>query len=141
MARIKLSFPLSFSFFTLLPIRITDLNYGNHVGNDAILSLLHEARMQYLKSFGYTELQFEGIGLIMRDVAIEFKAEVFYGEVVKAYVTTDDITKVGFDIYYKLVKDDAETVVAIAKTGMVGFNYNTRKVVSVPTEAVMKMKR
>jgi YbgC/YbaW family acyl-CoA thioester hydrolase len=139
MARIKLTLPQIFSFSTLIPVRITDVNYGNHVGNDAILSLLHEARMQYLKNAGYTELEFAGVGLIMSDVAIEFKAEAFYGDILKAYITADDFSKVGFDLYYKLVKGEAETVVAFAKTGMICFNYDKKKVTSVPKEAYEKL--
>lgn len=137
--RIKLSLLQNFSFSAKIPIRITDLNYGAHVGNDTVLSLLHEARMQYLKALGYTEFEFDGVGLIMRDVAIEFKAEVFYGDVIEAFVTAGEFSKVGFDLYYKLVKGEAETIVALAKTGMVCFDYGRRKVVSVPVEAARKL--
>ncbi len=72
----------------------------------------------------------------MSDVAIEFKNEVFYGDVLTASVIANDFTRVGFDIYYKLSKtiDDKETVVAIAKTGMICFNYTNKKVVAVPEE-------
>jgi YbgC/YbaW family acyl-CoA thioester hydrolase len=132
MARIRLQLPQQFTFFTLIPVRITDINYGNHVGNDAILSLLHEARMQFLNKSGYTELEFGGVGLIMSDAAIEFKGEAFYGDVLKAYVTVDEFSKVGFEIYYKLVKGEQETVVVLAKTGMVCFDYSKRKVTAIP---------
>src|SRR5690349_830578 len=102
MARIKLTLPGDFPFTTTIPIRITDLNYGNHVGNDAVLSLIHEARMQFLASHGYTEMQFAGVGMIMSDVAIEFKSELFYGDKVLASVAAGEISKVGFELYYKL---------------------------------------
>ena len=139
MARIKLTLPSNFSFSTLIPIRITDLNYGNHVGNDAILSILHEARIQYLKSFDLAELKFAGVGLIMSDVGIEFKAEAFYGDVLKAYVTANAFSKIGFDLYYKLVRGEPEEVVALAKTEMLCFDYDKRKIVAVPEQAVRTM--
>lgn len=139
MARIKLSLPSTFSFSTFISIRITDINYGNHLGNDAVLSILHEARMQFLKNLGYTELQFGGVGLIMSDVAIEFKSEAFYGETLKAYVTAGEVGKAGFELYYKLVNTDNETVVAMARTGMVCFDYGKKKVVAVPVEAAEKL--
>jgi len=141
MARIKLSLPESFSFSTTLPVRITDLNYGGHVGNDTILTLLHEARVQYLKSLGYSELHFAGASLIMADVAIEFKAELFYGDVLTAYVAAGEFTRVGFDLYYELLveKEGKEVTIAAAKTGMICFNYDTRKVVAVPQEVITKM--
>ncbi len=139
MARIKLNLPQTFSFSAKIPIRITDLNYGGHVGNDTVLSLLHEARMQYLKAVVYTEFEFEGAGLIMSDVAIEFKAELFYGDIIEAFVAIGEFSKVGFDLYYKLVKNNTE-IVALAKTGMVCFDYKRKKVVSVPEEAVRKLR-
>jgi len=61
MARIKIELPEKFSFETIIPIRITDLNYGNHVGNDTILSILHEARVQYLRHYDLEELDFAGL--------------------------------------------------------------------------------
>jgi hypothetical protein len=45
MPRLKLELPAGFPFRTTLTVRVTDLNYGNHLGNDALLGLLHEARV------------------------------------------------------------------------------------------------
>jgi acyl-CoA thioesterase FadM len=141
MPRIKIELPSSFSFSTLIPVRITDINYGGHMGNDAILSLIHEARMQFLRSFDYTELDFGGASLIMADVAIEFKKELFYGEAVQASVTAGDISKLSFDLYYKLEKEveGAWLTVATAKTGMVCFDYGKKKVTALPEEAKARL--
>jgi YbgC/YbaW family acyl-CoA thioester hydrolase len=143
MARIKLHLPENFSFSTEIPVRITDINYGGHVGNDAVLSLLHEARMQYLKHVGYTEMNFAGVGLLMTDAAIEFKGEAFYGDVLKAFVAVTEFSRVGFELYYKLVKkdDDGDAVVVLAKTGMVCFDYQKRKVASVPQAAIERLRQ
>lgn len=141
MARLKLIIPSQFSFTTQIPVRITDVNYGGHVGNDAILSIIHEARMQYLHANGYSEISFEGAGLIMSDVAIDFKNEVFYGDTIIAHVTANDFTKVGFDIVYKLekIKDDKTITVALAKTGMVCYDYQARRIAAVPEAAAAKL--
>jgi acyl-CoA thioester hydrolase len=140
MPRIKLELPQTFTFTTLIPVRITDVNYGGHVGNDTILSILHEARVQYLSNYGFSEMDFGGVGMIMSDVAIEFKHELFYGEIIMASVTAAEISKVSFEIYYKLEKETIEgkTVpVAYAKTGMVCYDYSKKKITAVP-EAVRK---
>jgi len=141
MARVKLQLPDHFSFTTNIPVRITDLNYGNHVGNDSLLSIIHEARVQFLKHFGLEELKFNGVDLIMSDVVIEFKSELFYGDVVTASVTATEFSKVAFEIYYKLEKEAGgkKTAVAFAKTGMVCFDYDTRKITAVPEEARIKL--
>lgn len=134
MARIKVELPAIFSFSTSIPIRITDLNYGGHVGNDTILSLIHEGRVQFLKQFGLEELKFAGVGLIMGDAAIEFKSELFHGDVVKVSVAATEFTKISFDLYYKLEKINGSTTepVAFAKTGMICFDYSRKKVVAIP---------
>jgi len=134
MARIKIDLPEKFPFSVSIPIRITDLNYGGHVGNDTVLSLIHEARMQFLQYYGYKELEIEGIGLIMTDVGIEFKSELFYGDTIKASVSVRDFSRIGFDLYYKLEKEaEGKTIlVATAKTGMICYNYSSKKIVKVP---------
>ena len=76
MARIKIDIPEQVIGTFTIPIRIADINYGNHVGNDAFVSIIHEARMQWLQQYRYTELKIEGIGLIMSDLAIEFKKRI-----------------------------------------------------------------
>lgn len=141
MERIKILIPESFSFSTIIPVRITDINYGNHLGNDSFLSLIHEARMQFFKQYGYTELQFAGVGLIMADVAIEFKHEVLYGDAVTIYVTANGFDKLGFDIFYKIivVKNGQEILAGKAKTGMICFDYSLKKKVAIPQKALDKM--
>lgn len=134
MSRIKIDLPEKFSFTTEIPVRITDINYGGHVGNDTVLTIIHEARMQFLKNFGYTELEFDGASLIMSDAGIEFKNELFYGDIVIASVAAGNFSKVSFDIFYKLEKtqNDKPILVASAKTGMVCYNYDKKKIVAVP---------
>ena len=134
MPRIKIDLPEQFSFSCTIPVRISDVNYGGHVGNDAILSILHEARLQFLKSYGWTEMDIAGVSLIISDVGIEFKGEAFYGEAIVAAVTAGEPTRVGFDLYYKLTKitGEKEVTVALAKTGMVCFDYQSRKVAALP---------
>jgi len=141
MARIKIELPEKFSFITSIPVRITDINYGGHVGNDTVLTIIHEARMQFLRSFGYKELEFEGVGMIMADAGIEFRNELFYGDVVIVSVVITEFSKAGFDIYYKLEKEAAgkKILVASAKTGMVCYDYDRKKIVAVPEKAKLTL--
>lgn len=141
MPRIKIELPGNFNYSTNIPVRITDINYGGHVGNDTILSILHEARVQFLNNYGYSELSCGGAGLIMSDVGIEFKSELFYGDTIIASVTASEFSKVGFDIYYKLEKqvDGKKTIIALAKTGMVCYDYANKKIAAVPGEVKDKL--
>ena len=70
MSRIKLELPEKFIFQTEITIRVSDINYGGHLGNDSLLSILQEARVQFLKSIVQSELEFYNHSMIMSDVAI-----------------------------------------------------------------------
>lgn len=142
MSRIKIVVPENFSFQCIIPIRITDINYGNHVGNDSMLSIIHEARMQYLQSLGYSEMDVAGVGLIMSDASIEFKSELFYGDNLQVAVAAGDFSRIGFNLFYKLEKitADKKTLIATAKTGMICFDYTVKKIVAIPEEVLKKLK-
>jgi acyl-CoA thioester hydrolase len=138
MDRIKINLPEHFSFSTMITIRITDLNYGGHVGNDSFLSLIHEARQQFLQHYGFAELSFAGTGLIMADVGIEYKRELNHRDQVKISVAAANFDKLGFDIFYKLELADGETLALAgkAKTGMMCYDYDAKKKMPVPEEAM-----
>ena len=135
MARVKIDLPTKYLFSTEIKVRIGDVNYGGHVGNDAILSIVHDARLGFLNHFGYNELDVDGVSLIMADSAIIYKGESFYGDVLAIDVGVTDITKLGFDLVYKLTNKKTEQDIAHVKTGMICFDYNARKVQALP-EAV-----
>lgn len=140
MARVKISFPEKYLFHTKIPVRITDINYGGHLGNDRLLSLIHEARMQFLVHLGYKgEVEIDGKGIIMSDAAISYKSEVYYGDVLKVDVGVMDINKYGCDIVYKLKKSSDNSVAAIVKTGIVFYDYERKKIVNMPDDFYAKV--
>ena len=134
MARIKIELPSDFIAICNIPVRITDINYGDHVGNDAFVAIVHEARMQWLQQYDYTELQIEGIGLIMSDLAVEFKNESFYGDVVEVKIGTGEISRVSFELLYQLSAKRKNEVILLAhaRTAMVCYDYAAKKVAGIP---------
>ncbi len=140
MARVKIIFPgYNFLFIATVPVRIGDVNYGNHVGNDAILSIIHEARIQMLRHYGYSEMDAGGNSMIMADVMIAYKAEAFYGDTLAVKIYADEVSGNTFNLLYHLsVKRGEKSIdIAHAKTGMVCFDYNTRKIAPM-TDALKK---
>ena len=134
MARLKIIIPENKINTFTIPVRISDVNYGNHVGNDTIVSIIHEARVQWLSQHNFTELNIDGAGLIMSDLEIEFKKESFYGDVIEVQLSIGEISKKSFEIYYQLyTKRNGERIVlTVAKTGIVCYNYLNKKVVTIP---------
>jgi acyl-CoA thioesterase FadM len=138
--KIKVTLPEKFLFSTVIPIRIGDINYGGHLGNDSVLSLVHEARVRFLQSMDYSEMDIEGNGIIMVDAAIQFKSEGFYGDVIKIEIGIDDMTNTGCDIIYSLSNNESGKVIAAVKTGMVFYDYNKRKILPVPEKFIESIK-
>lgn len=132
MPRIKLDLPSVVHFTTDIPVRITDINYGGHLGNDALLSLIHEARVRFLRSHNYSELDIEGRSIIMSDVAIVYKAEAFLGDVLRFAVSAVDFHRFGCDLFYGITNTETGKEIARAKTGIVFYDYSQKKPVEVP---------
>ncbi|WP_432210400.1 thioesterase family protein [Marinobacter alkaliphilus] len=133
MARIKLEFPdNAFSFETRMPVRITDINGANHLGNDALISMLSEARAQFLVEHGIEEADQNGTGIIVTDLATMYQVESFYPDMLRFEVGLMDFNKYGGDFVFRVTKADTGQSVAMAKYGFVFFNYTTREVTPMP---------
>ncbi len=139
--RIKIKFNSPVVFSTDIKVRISDINYGGHVGNDSILSIIHEARLAFLNQWGYTEMNAGGCGLIMADSAVQYKAESFHGDIISADLSIENITSISFDIYYKLKVKRGERIIdiAYAKTGMITFDYSGRSIMQMTDELKEKL--
>ena len=134
MGRIKLDIPDRLPFSSEVTIRVTDLNYGAHLGNDKVLSLIHDARVCWLSDLGLSEQDACGVGIIQADVVIQYRAEGFLGDRVRIDVGATEFTRTGWDFLYRLSLPQKGKLLALAKTGMAAFNYSQRKIVSVPDE-------
>jgi acyl-CoA thioester hydrolase len=139
MARVKIELPERLLFKTELTVRSDDLNYGKHLANDRILAFAHEARVQFLKSLGYGELDFSGQGLIMSEAIVSFRAEAFQGDHLIIEVGVTDVTKFTFDLIYRVTDKSTKKEVALIKTGMVCFDYEKKKVALISQEAKDKL--
>ena len=141
MARIHLSLPEKFLYSTDITVRVSDLNYGGHVGNDTMLTLLQEARIQFYRSMGFKdETGFEGsVGQIIIDAAVLYKSESFLGDVLVVQIAAEDFTKFGFDLLYMVKNKSTGQEVARAKTGIVCFDYSRRKITGIPEPLLSKL--
>lgn len=134
MARLKIELPQKRLASVSIPVRITDINYGNHVGNNSLVEIIHEARMQFLRQYEFTEMEAGGSSLIMSELAVEFKNESYYKDDLEVKLFVGEISRVSFELFYSIsvIRDSLSTVIANAKTGMVCFDYSQRKVTAIP---------
>lgn len=140
MARVKLTLPDEMAFVASLEVRITDLNYGGHLGNDRILAYAQEARCSLLAGWGATEIDAFGTGMIIADAAIQFKTEGFFPDKIEIYMGVSDISPVGWDFYYNMVIPSRNKSLAFVKTGMVAFDYQSGKMVDIPKPLATRLR-
>tara|TARA_R110002096_G_scaffold168798_9_gene340106 strand:+ start:4477 stop:4902 length:426 start_codon:yes stop_codon:yes gene_type:complete len=132
MARIKITYPETTHFSHELTVRVSDLNIGNHLAHDKLISLLHEARAHFFEAYQMSELDVEGAGIIMADLGVNYRSEAFFGQQLRIDIALGDFSSKGCDFFYRITSIESGDVVAIAKTGIVFMDYSTRKLVDVP---------
>ena len=133
MPRVKIPLPKEFQFSCELPVMIGEINYGGHLGNDSVLRLVHECRVRFLKSLGFSETNVgERAGLIMSDAILSFKNESFHGDLLNIHLSPANPSPVGFDLLYLLERPKDKKEIARCQTGMICFYYENRKVLPLP---------
>jgi len=83
MTRLSITYPEHTLFSCTLPVRIGDINYGQHLAHDKLISMLHEARAQFFIHVGMQESNIAGLGIIMADLSICYQAEAFHPDQLK----------------------------------------------------------
>ena len=134
MARIQIDLPDAFDFSTDITLYLSHINYGNHLDNAMLLTVVSEARVRYLKSMGYSELDVEGKGIIVTDAAVQYKSEGHYGETMRVQMGVAEPGKYGCDFYWRMAEAGSGREVARGKTGIVFFDYQHKKITRVPAE-------
>jgi acyl-CoA thioester hydrolase len=134
MARVNIRLPEQFSFSTEITLYQSHMNYGGHLDNALLLSVVSEARVRFLKALGHTELNVDGGGIIVSDAAIQYRSEAFHGEVMVVSMGVADLARKAFDLIWCMREFSTQCEVARGKTGIVFYDYATRKVAPIPAD-------
>ena len=132
MPRTTVPLPDKFHFSTKLTVRITDINYGSHLGNDIILAYVHEARLRFLSHYGFSEKDVDGAGIIMADAVIVYKSQAYYGDTLIIQIAVSDLSKRACDLIYKIIRETDEKEISRIKTRIAFFDYQNNITIPVP---------
>ena len=132
MPRVQIELPDQLPFSTEITLYLSHMNYGGHLDNALLLTIVSEARVRFFQSLGYTELDVEGVGIIISDAALQYRSEAFHGEVMVVSMGATDFGSKGCDLLWRMNDKATKREVARGKTGIVFFDYTTRKVAEVP---------
>lgn len=132
MNRIHIALPQRMLFHTAMAVQIGDINYGHHLANDAVLRLCHEARLRWLQSLGFSEMDVAGAGLIMADAALQYQKQAFYADLLHIALGIGDVGRCGFALIYQLTREADQAAIARVQTGMVFFDYERGRMMNTP---------
>ena len=123
-------------FATDLPVTMSDINYGGHLGHDSVLTLMHEARVSFLKAHELSEMNVNdgdpAIGLIMSELQVQYLTESFHGDILRAEVLPFIPEGPRWFIAQRLVRVSDQREIARALIGMTFFCYQSKKVQRAP---------
>lgn len=139
MPRVKLNIPSTFLYSFDLEIRVDDLNYGQHLSNEMILVYAQQTRIQWLQSLDYSELSIEGKSIIQGDASIVYLSEGHLNDKLKISLFLGEIGNASFELYYSLQKKESKTLLAKAKTGIIFYDYVSKKTQEIPEKFRQKL--
>ena len=126
-----------FKFSIQLKIRVSDLNYGAHVGYQNYFSYFQEARMAYLDQFDFSELDIGGCGMIVAEANCKYKQELFLHDTIDVACAVREIKSKMFVMHYRITKQNGLCAEGITKN--FGYDYEASKVSRLPEAFVQKI--
>lgn len=132
MARVRVAVPDRFDFAMEMTVPIAFINRGNHLGNDSLVACLNEARLAFMQSRYGEPFSVSGAMMIVGDLAVEYRSEAFHRDCLRIEVAASDFHRYGCDFVYRVSCVSDARVVAVAKTGILLMDPNTRKLIEAP---------
>ena len=129
MPRVKLQELKSYPIKTTLDVRVSDLNYGAHLGYDALLSLAHQARVELFTELGVNEMDLgdKKTGIVAADVAVQYKGEAFVLDSLLFEIAPIEIGMASFRLAHRVSNLRTNRPVALIEIGFAAFDYESRR--------------
>lgn len=135
MERVRLEFPdADLRHQHPLTVRITDMNYGRHLGHDAVISLLHEARAQALQALGLSEADMGGYPSVAADIAVQYQAEARFPDALVIDTAIPASTGKVVTVFHRIRREADDRVVATARINLMLIDLQAGRPVVVPDE-------
>ena len=141
MPKIKLKEQALYPFQYATSLKIRDINYGNHLSNDAVVGLLHEARIHMLQQLECSELNLgdSKTGIMIADLVVNYKKQGYLGDEIIIYLNINEISKRSFRVFYKIKRGDE--LIVLAETGIVTYNYQAESIAKNPELFLSRLKK
>ncbi|EHJ92400.1 acyl-CoA thioesterase [Vreelandella boliviensis] len=135
MERVKLDFPAEAVIHRHpLTVRVTDMNYGRHLGHDALVSLLHEARIQAFAALDLPEWDMHGYPSVVADIAVQYQSEARWPDALMIATAVPEPQGKALTIYQRIYQTESQQVVATARVNQLLIDLATGRPVEVPEQ-------
>lgn len=133
MARVTLQYPDAlFTFSVVLPVRLSDVNAANHLGNDKMATMISEARDAFFVAHGLREGMDNALNTVVTDQVIVYRAESRPRDRLRFDIGLTDLNKYGADVIYRVTRESDALRIADAKTGFVFFESKPGRIALMP---------
>ncbi len=133
MERVRLSFPADEVVHRHpLTVRITDMNYGRHLGHDALVSLLHEARVALFASRDLREWDLGGYPCVAADLAVQYQAETRWPDALVVETAIPAPGRKAIGVYHRIRREADGSTVATARINLVLVDPQSGRPVAIP---------
>ncbi|MBZ9559322.1 MULTISPECIES: thioesterase family protein [Modicisalibacter] len=134
MERVRLEFPAADGVHRdTFRVRIGDINYGRHLGHDAIVTLLHEARARALAALGVDEADTDGSPSVVADLTVQYRGEARWGDELLAETAVPEADGKGLPVYHRLTRVGDSRLVAVARVTLIWLAPDDGRPVAIPS--------
>lgn len=141
MARIKLKQQPTYEFVHQTMVRVGDVNYGGHLGNDAFVRLTNDARVALLRELGASEQDLgDGVtAIVMTDLAVNYLAQAFLHQPLTVHSHLSSVTFASFRVHHLVARQ--EQPLALVETGLAAFDYQAGELGELPQTFLAALER
>jgi len=121
---------------TTIQLRFSDVDMLQHVNNAKFATYMELARIKFFDDIIASGHNWRELGIIVAAYGVEFKAPIYYTDVLYLETSVTEIGTKSFKIEYRFIVDSETGPIekATGTTTMVCFHYLENKSVAVPKE-------
>ena len=141
MGKVQLNYPDNTLLSHKVTVRLGDLSLAAHLGFDHLVNMIHDAVANFMDDVGLdmTDVD-QKIRIIVVDFSIQYLSEAFRKDRLRIDVAVGEIRTKGFALYFKVFNETNQKKVAIAKIGLVFFDYSSHSPVEIPGEILERIR-
>jgi len=108
---------------------------GGRLEHIALLSLLKEARLAFLKNHHMSEdCIVPGIGFVIGELSVRYVAAAYEGDNIQILLNISDVCDKRCTLLYQVTKEPRNELIAAAKTTIVFFDITANKSTKIPSK-------